>query len=337
MSVFRRRAAFTLIELLVVIAIIAVLIALLLPAVQYAREAARRTQCRNNLHQIGLALHNYQEMAKMFPPATLWRSASQTCGTNACGSTAASNTYGPNWLVLLLPQMDHRALYSQLDVTTSMTNGSNQNITSKYMSAYVCPTDPYAGISNAHTGAIDTATMTQQYGGVWQRGSYGANLGSLLKDPQIMNVPFHSLPTAKKGVMGHSGAVRMGDIIDGSSNTVAVWEIRSGTRFNDARGTWAMGRGSICGGCDDVSGIDCSGINENFAAGEDTHMGYSDAVNRMQCYCSPGHDNQFAPKSLHVGGALALFADGSVKFLVQSTDLFVLQSINSSQGSETGF
>jgi prepilin-type N-terminal cleavage/methylation domain-containing protein len=103
------RRGFTLIELLVVIAIIAILIALLLPAVQQAREAARRTQCRNNLKQLGLAFHNYHDIYNRFPGGHMWDSS--TASTNNVTGT------GWGWAAALLPQMDQLAAYNQIDFT----------------------------------------------------------------------------------------------------------------------------------------------------------------------------------------------------------------------------
>src|SRR5581483_8700238 len=117
LPLFRRHAmarrswkkGFTLIELLVVIAIIAILIALLLPAVQQAREAARRTQCKNNLKQLGLALHNYHDNFNTFPPG----------GVN--GTAATSNYQGWGWSIMLLPQIDQAPLYNQINFSLSMS------------------------------------------------------------------------------------------------------------------------------------------------------------------------------------------------------------------------
>jgi len=106
--VMKKRGGFTLIELLVVIAIIAILIALLLPAVQQAREAARQTQCKNNLKQLGLALHNYHDVFKTFPSSAIW----------GVRLTANPDTYGPyhhTWLTALLPYFDQQTLYNQVN------------------------------------------------------------------------------------------------------------------------------------------------------------------------------------------------------------------------------
>src|SRR5688500_16410885 len=111
------RGGFTLIELLVVIAIIAVLISLLLPAVQQAREAARRTQCKNNLKQIGLALHNYHDTFNRFPPGSLWFNKKLPADANGQNY----GEYGPSWLVLILPQMEQTPLHQLYSAQFAMS------------------------------------------------------------------------------------------------------------------------------------------------------------------------------------------------------------------------
>src|SRR6478609_9116964 len=121
-SLWKERRAFTLIELLVVIAIIAVLIALLLPAVQQAREAARRTQCRNNLKQIGLALHNYHDAYQLFPPGYVDR--------NGNPDLTPDNDLGPGWgwASFILPQLDQGNVYNQINFNIGVGLGSNATV-----------------------------------------------------------------------------------------------------------------------------------------------------------------------------------------------------------------
>jgi prepilin-type N-terminal cleavage/methylation domain-containing protein len=114
-----RRRGFTLIELLVVIAIIAVLIALLLPAVQQAREAARRTQCKNNMKQLGLAMHNYHDTFRVFPPG--WIAVDPA--TNA--QSAHEGISGFGWGTMLLPQIDQSPLYNQLNLNLAINDPAN--------------------------------------------------------------------------------------------------------------------------------------------------------------------------------------------------------------------
>ncbi len=132
----RRSRGFTLIELLVVIAIIAVLIALLLPAVQQAREAARRTQCKNNLKQLGLALHNYESSFGQFPMPAVW-SVNVTSGSNGDPS------YGLAWSMAILPYMDQAALFNSFDFSRPIWSGANnQALIAKTLPAHICPSTP---------------------------------------------------------------------------------------------------------------------------------------------------------------------------------------------------
>ena len=127
----RRNRGFTLIELLVVIAIISTLVALLLPAVQQAREAARRTQCKNNLKQIGLALHNYAERMTMFPPAYFSK-------VDASGNDLGN---GWGWCSFLLPDMDQANLQQTINFNLDITNALNLNARTKFVAAFACPSD----------------------------------------------------------------------------------------------------------------------------------------------------------------------------------------------------
>ncbi|MCA8998995.1 MAG: DUF1559 domain-containing protein [Planctomycetaceae bacterium] len=124
----RRRTGFTLIELLVVIAIIAILIALLLPAVQQAREAARRTQCKNNMRQISLALHNYQSTFTVFPPGVIGTSGSRN-----------ANHLLTTWLTLILPQLEQSAVYNQYDFNVRFDHANNADAVKQMLTVFVCP------------------------------------------------------------------------------------------------------------------------------------------------------------------------------------------------------
>jgi len=133
----KKRTAFTLIELLAVIAIIAILIALLLPAVQQAREAARRTSCRNNLKQISLALHNYESAFGVFPIGVL--------GTS--GSTAVNNVLTA-WSTLLLPFLEQSTVYSQYNANVRFDHSSNAAVVKTILAVFMCPSQPQASLVN---------------------------------------------------------------------------------------------------------------------------------------------------------------------------------------------
>src|SRR5438105_3043090 len=157
-----RRPAFTLIELLVVIAIIAVLIGLLVPAVQKVREAAARTQCGNNLHQLAVAAHNYQDTNGTLPPCVLMN-------RNVSNPADYNQNFGPNWAVLILPYIEQDNMYQQVaaSVISYPTTGdaSWRSLRGNKIKTYLCPSD--AGADVPFAGA----------GGNWARGNYGANAG----------------------------------------------------------------------------------------------------------------------------------------------------------------
>lgn len=187
MKMHQNRRGFTLIELLVVIAIIAILIALLLPAVQQAREAARRSTCKNNVKQIGLALHNYHETYNMFPSAWF---------------RSASVERGWGWGVAILPAMDQNPLFEKLNTSTTLIPTAGNADTQTVLPAYRCPSDTGPAI-NANRGNHGTSS----YFGIW-----GAAADA--------NVTVGS----GNGLFSASSSVRMRDITDGSSNTVGVGE-----------------------------------------------------------------------------------------------------------------
>ena len=325
----RRQRAFTLIELLVVIAIIAVLIALLLPAVQQAREAARRTQCKNHLKQLGLALHNYHDTHLILAPGMIWRNAGTSQSQPLGGSPAnvashvTNGNLGPNWMFLILPYVDQTALYGSYDENFPMSQPAphvHAAIRRALIPGFLCPSDP-----------ANAAKLTR-YNGPWGRTNYGANVGRQRAGGNAYQ-QWTSMPGDRRGAIAMGNSARMSDFIDGTSNTVMVWEIRVGTVDTDPRGTWALGRvgPSLVGGCDNVG--DCFGINTKGNNGDDVADCTNSAAGGNGCW--NGGDGQMGPKSLHVGGCHALLGDGAVRFLSENMNAdVVMRGLNSSAGSE---
>ncbi len=213
----RRRCGFTLIELLVVIAIIAILVSLLLPAVQQAREAARRTQCRNNLKQIGIALHNYHDTHRVLPPG--WIPMHQP-PTHPTEQSRLASSWA--WGALVLPMLDQAPLYDALRVGSVSTPpppaaqdpaaGRNDIL----LPVYTCPTD----FSPEPTDFGGTNYLTENSG--YRKSNYAGSMGGIEAD----TLTAWNNPSLQKerGTFGPASSVRMRDFLDGSSNSTIVGE-----------------------------------------------------------------------------------------------------------------
>jgi prepilin-type N-terminal cleavage/methylation domain-containing protein/prepilin-type processing-associated H-X9-DG protein len=306
----RRLSGFTLVELLVVIAIIGILVGLLLPAVQAAREAARRMQCSNNLKQLALAIHNYESTHRTFPPSGI-----------------QSNQM--SWAVMMLPFIEQNNLFDRFDFTAGnwRLSGRNAAVKGVVIPAYQCPSAPGDSLFSRYP--IDTAdpllqetdvrtlhyhavlgptgvnTLTGQqyrifdnpnaiYGQVALQGAFGSSNRS-------STTPAHILP----------GSNRMSSITDGTSNTILLGEFSwNGYQFwrSWIRGWWADANGTLLYTSKNVT----TPINSRLS--------------------SPWNDASFG--SQHSGGAQFARADGSVQFVSQTIDMNVYRSIASRDGGE---
>ena len=320
---------FTLVELLVVITIIGILISLLLPAVQAAREAARRLQCQNNLKQLGLAVLNYESQWRIFPPSSHWASKSDIEMTN-------NANLRESWIVMVLPFLEQQALHDSFDLTKPTPNDANAMARATWISCLLCPSDTYNRTAFNGSGS----SMTNQMGDNWARGNYAANASlGCMSSNGTFTYSFHSginvdaafaeggWPDARlRGVMGANTSVTMAQIRDGSSNTVLLAEIRAGITSFDSRGVWAM-----AGGCPNslwmhgYLGDDYGPNNRSASNGDDVMactdiqaaMGGMAAVQEMGMSCSADNwaNHQQTARSMHQGGVHACFADGSIHWL----------------------
>lgn len=204
----RQPRGFTLIELLVVIAIIAVLVALLLPAVQQAREAARRTACRNNLKQLVLAMHNYESSCGVLPPGYLHR-------FDPAGSGA--NHMGYAWGLMCLPQLEQTSLYLQFNCNIPAFMPQQLVARSTHLPVFLCPSDPY---SQSRYVIRSMSTVPPER---YAAGSYAACWG-----PSSPDVNLDDTPLASRGAFHRNSRTRFRDITDGLSNTLALGERTNG-------------------------------------------------------------------------------------------------------------
>jgi len=249
----------TLVEVLVVIAIIGMLVALLLPAVQRAREAARRVGCQNNLRQLGLALHEYHDAHRKFPPGSI-------------------NEW--SWTARLLPRLEQNNLYGQFDFGTEPFEAPNSDKLAVVLPVLICPSDPYSdeihvaesldGIQFAHTNYLGSLD------GAWS-----------------------------KGIFGFKRGIRVADVTDGTSQTLAVGERGVVSDGDDTYGWWTWGSGTT------LSAV------QNFGDGS---------------YSTPGSIIHWW--SYHPGGAQFLFVDSSVHFLSYSIDLDTFLGLGTKDGGD---
>jgi len=284
----QKKSAFTLVELLVVIAIIGVLVALLLPAIQAAREAARRTQCANHLRQLTLAALQFEDVNKKLPPGAVWSSS----------GTAKGSVY-----LYLLPYLENSALYNAVDLTKASIEGSTlpgsaTPIAATVIPTFVCPSDPhpkhYFGNLAAHNYAASRGPTdvfnnpAASCPNPWQSLSQAP-----LDDPRNFAGPFTRLGTP----------VRLAEVTDGLSNTIFLGEVRPKCSEHARNGWAATNDGN--GFCSTLIPINYDSCNDNA----------TNACNR-----SNNWSTELGFRSLHPAGAQFAMGDGGVRFVGQTID-----------------
>lgn len=310
-----RRSGFTLVELLVVIAIIGVLIALLLPAVQQAREAARRIECNNKIKQLGLALHNYHDTYLKFPAG-----AQMTDGkTQSCTATTPAPTRGVPWTVAILPFLELTNLYDQVNMSAefvcsnaeSPTTGANKDVWKTSVLAYQCPSFPGESVDKNHSN----------YYGVMGGGPTGEGNCQSSDAGRRFYI---------NGILYQNSRTNFASITDGSSNTFLVGETRyqllDGGRSDTHWLGWAStnrGGGSAVTGTLSAAQIQINACDGNCHGDRyDTTFGSGTIPNSL----GQGiHQRTFG--SFHPGGCIFLLGDASAHFVSETIDLTTYQNL----------
>ncbi len=328
---------FTLVELLVAIAIIGVLVAILLPAVQQAREAARRTQCVNNIRQLAIATHSYTDIHKKLPPSGI---VAETTGNyNGLKYPIFDQRSGKmfSWVVLLLPFMEETNLYEQIDQTKTILDQPNEP-QQKAVPSLLCPSDAASG----RLYYDPSFTSNKKFA----KGNYAAYASPMHTDLQLV-YPGALISTGQK----------LGRITDGLSNTIVFSEVRTLDDTRDERGAWAlpwnastllsldMHHDTKANGGGYFTQFKSSSVyayqtqtpntigpNEDVLLGCPDDMLVSAQIQRMPCIkwaWSLGLSGYIsaAPRSNHIGGVNAAFLDGHVEFIRNEIDSMVFANM----------
>jgi len=316
MGIHRHRA-FTLVELLVVITIIGILIALLLPAVQSAREAARRLQCGNNLKQLALAAHAYHEAQGMFPPGVISSSASNQVNVwDEAAHTSTAGRHGTSWLLRILPHLEQTALFDRWDFTQNVRG--NAALAQTDLPMFYCPSrrrtvrgeDVPIMFLNWPKGGADYGGCT----GAWNNW-YDNGYETAPPFPHEMTgVPSTAL-AKDQGVFGINRAAAFAEIRDGSSNTLLLGELQrvfmNPDAYSPGAGTshdgWAVGGVANLFNTDQTAASNPGGLNNGM-------------------FESAGSE--------HPGGAQFALADGSVRFLSENINTTLYSAFGSMAGGE---
>ena len=319
-----QRRGFTLIELLVVIAIIAILIALLLPAVQQAREAARRSTCKNNLKQLGLAIHNYHDTHRAFPRGNFEQVEDSLWGGSR-GGDGTSSYFGFSAQAMLLPFMDQTAIYNLINFSELANATTNSEARYSKVPAFRCPSDlDYSGTQPGNNYVVCGGPS------VW----------------------FNISTSNEVGMFNYRKPVRFRDIVDGTSNVIAASESLIGNH-TDSQDYTDVARGITMTGPDvfksqsDIATIATAAIagfpsNKNVNSHRDWiigTIGYTvfntlappnwEAPDAILCSGCSEFDNRgvFAARSRHEGGVHVLLGDGSTRFVSENIDFLTWQRL----------
>ncbi|QDU62858.1 hypothetical protein Pan216_37310 [Planctomycetes bacterium Pan216] len=314
----KSRRAFTLVELLVVIAIIGVLVALLLPAVQQAREAAARSQCANNLKQLGVALHNYHDSHRVMPPGTT--------GLVNAGSGPDTTRFPITWMPMVLPFMDQQPIWDRIVPDIQSGRRSHRfDQRKQVISGLVCPSDPNGGKVSAHP--------SDEYYDHGFCGNYTLSYGSKTLTPDaVINDPDDTLDDQtdhnavnRDGMFYSRSSIGLDDLEDGTTKTIMGSEllvVPNQTSSVDLRGAYYFGRrGSAI----------FSTMNPPNSPVADR---MSSCLSMPGAPCTIGTDSMiFHARSAHPGGVNAMMADGSTTFISNSVDTHIYRGLGTRSAS----
>ena len=355
-----RSDGFTLVELLVVIAIIGILVALLLPAVQAAREAARRMSCSNNMKQVALAGHNYHDTFKTFPLGSTYRGRGRSPGQFRL------NGAGQDWTttqtIALLPYIEQQPLYDQWDASVAWNGGTatvNTPVVGTAIPSLKCPSDPNSRFPNpGGTGGANPPA------GPWDKGNYGYNYGGGHANQNSGRNGYNGTPTVaaiatpNKGIFTSRGdpdrkshGANFADITDGTANTLFGAEIITFQSTGDCRGCWGLNMGNAVSAFTNgdtnlgPDGIATPNAPAQRPPGTDTPWrdgatycgpsGGSSGGTQLHCHDETNDgDGGLAARSYHPGGAQVMLCDGSVNFASETIDKIVWRSLFTIQGGE---
>ncbi len=343
-----RFSGFTLIELLVVIAIIAVLIALLLPAVQAAREAARRTQCVNNLKQMGLGLFNYESSNGSFPPGGE--------STNYQVSPPGTQFVDGGWSTLarILPFMEGNAQFNALNFVAAYNEATGMNFTgaSSVIRVFLCPSSTRTNTDRDGVDPNDPISKT--FGRGYGYGDYGPTVYTDISPLAVQNTAFPATPyrdkTTRADGLLKQGQTRIGEITDGTSNTIAFGEDAGrdetylspyieydATHFGDTRGAGPAGGVGIAkrywrwAEPDAGYGVSGGPNNKYRPSHETSPYGAAPGALNTAGNNAGANDELF---SFHPGGVNVLMGDGSVRFIKDSINVVTLRGLVTLKGGE---
>ncbi len=364
----QRLTGFTLIELLVVIAIIGVLMALLLPAIQSARESARRMQCQSNMRQIGIALHSYHDLYRSFPFSSV--------GIDNQSGNCGNGFY--SWLGLLLPQMEQSSLHSQIDFRAALSQRCSYPNSADYLDykipsahvnagsaativpTYLCPSERNARVRETDIGRTAPASYVGNIG--WPKYSSYPGGGPMLQQQNGVI----GLVNPSVDDLWHRPQTQMQSITDGLSNTMAISE-RIIADFQPVAsffgGSYAPpgtkdAMLSYCGGSETARPLDrwmqycgtvsSSDVKYSLHQGHSWLSGWNFAANHFMSVMPPGQrschiyggeddgNNIITPSSYHLGGLNVVMGDNSVRFIDLSIEMPTWWAIGGSNDGEQG-